>query len=135
NLSLDWWLREDWSRFKNKPKSKHVGLMKSKLKFWAGNQTSHQLVKNLQRNITVPSEDDETYFGRRAVISSRFGLDPGPAWTALDVGFSLNEHPKIGVKASAAVELLAAMGLQRCKPNVLEESIDYATWGHAVMPS
>lgn len=135
-LKLNWWLREDWSRFKNKPKDKRVGLMKTELKFWAGNQAARQLVENLQRAIAVPTKDEvETYFGQRVIISSRFGLDPGPAWTALDVGFSLNEHLKISVKASAAVELLAAVGLQRCRPKILEKSILYATWGDPMMPS
>lgn len=136
NLKLNWWLREDWSRFKNSPKNKRVGLMKTKLKFWAGNQSAPQLVENLQQAAEIPrKEKEEMYFSQRAILSSRFGLDAGPAWTALDVGFSLNEHPQIGVKASAAVELLAAVGLQRCRPNIFEEFIDYATWLDPMTPS
>jgi len=128
NLKLNWWLRDDWSRFKEKPKKDRVGLMKTDLKFWAGNQSSPLIVRNLQKAISLPKVDREAdYFEPSEFISSRFGLDAGPAWTALDVGFSVNEHP-IEVKASAAVELLAAIGLQRCRPVIHTKGIDYATW-------
>lgn len=128
DLKLNWWIREDWSRFKDKPKEKRGGFMKTDLKFWAGNQSSGQIVRRLLETIPLPKVDNEAeYFQPSEFISSRFGLDAGPAWTALDVGFSINEHP-IGVKACAAVELLAAIGLQRCRPVIHETGIDYSTW-------
>ncbi len=135
NLKLNWWLRDDWSRFRDKPKEKRGGLMKSELKFWAGNQSSGQLVRKLLSELPNPTSTKELdYFEPSKCISSRFGLDSGPAWTALDAGFSINEHP-IGVKASAAVELLAAIGLQRCRPVIHVKGIDYATWKTRLSPA
>lgn len=128
DLKLRWWIRDDWSRFKNKPKEYCVRFMKTELKFWSGNQSSRQIIDALLKAILIPTTATSLdYFKPSGCLSSRFGLDSGPAWTALDVGFSINEHP-IGVKSSAAVELLAAIGLQRCRPLIHEQGIDYATW-------
>ena len=135
DLKLNWWIRDDWSRFKDKPKEKRGGLMKTDLKFWAGNQSSGQILRNLLNAIPLPKAGEEAnYFEPSEFISSRFGLDARPAWTALDVGFSINEHP-MDVKASAAVELLAAIGLQRCRPAIHETGIDYCTWGVHLSPA
>jgi CRISPR-associated protein Csx14 len=134
-LKLSWWLRDDWSRFKDKPKEKRGGLMKTDLKFWAGNQSSGQLIRGLLSELSMPEEKMESeYFKPSKCISSRFGLDAGPAWTALNVGFSINEHP-IRVIASAAVELLAAIGLQRCRPVIHEKGVDYAIWKSRLSPA
>jgi len=50
-----------------------------------------------------------------ALAERPFRIDPGPAWNALDVGFSLNEH-NVEVESSPATELLASIGLQRFRP-------------------
>jgi hypothetical protein len=135
DLKLNWWIRDDWSRFKDKPKDKRGGFMKTDLKFWAGNQSSAQILQNLLKAIPVPKAGVEAnYFEPSEFISSRFGLDAGPAWTALDVGFSINEHPMV-VKASAAVELLAAIGLQRCRPVIHKIGIDYSIWRVHLSPA
>ena len=135
DLTLSWWLRDDWSRFQGKPKDKRGGFMKTALKFWAGNQSSFLLVRNLLATIRIPEPETESqYFQPSELISSRFGLDAGAAWTALDVGFSINEHP-MDVKASAAVELLAAIGLQRCRPVNQNNVIDYTIWGVPIGPA
>jgi CRISPR-associated protein Csb3 len=51
------------------------------------------------------------------------------------VGFSPNEQ-KIEVASSAAVELLATVGLQRFRPVVSgdRQSFEYATWGRPLAP-
>jgi CRISPR-associated protein Csx14 len=74
-------------------------------------------------------------FGHRLLLPGRFGFDPGAAWNALDVGFSPNEQG-IDVASSAAVELLAAVGIQRFRPALAEDrqSFDYATWGAPLPP-
>jgi hypothetical protein len=134
DLKLSWWLRDDWSRFQDKPKEKRVGFMKTALKFWAANASSGQIAGRLLDAMPHPKTDNEArYFEPSECISTRFGLDAGPAWTALDVGFSINEHP-IGVKTSAAVELLAAIGLQRCRPIIHEKGIDYVIWRTPLSP-
>ncbi|HEY7327594.1 MAG TPA: hypothetical protein VH592_08145 [Gemmataceae bacterium] len=136
NLKLNWWIRDDWPRFKERPKKDRVGLMKTNLKFWAGNQSSGLILRNLQKAMRLPTSHHEAdYFEPTEFISSRFGIDAGPAWTALDVGFSINEHPNVSVKASAAVELLAAIGLQRCRPIIHSIGIDYSTWSIPLSPA
>lgn len=135
NLRLDWWICHDWPRFKGKPKKDRVGLMKTDLKFWAGNQTSVQITRALLKSVRTPrAGEDRDCFEPSELVSSRFGLDAAPAWTALDVGFSINEHP-IKIRASATVELLAAIGLQRCRPQIREHGIEYATWNNPLRPA
>ena len=107
--------------------------------FWAGQQTSLRIWTGLREAFLeqVKSFTDAQYkalFKQRLFQKGRFGFDPGPAWNALDVGFSLNEHT-IEVESSAAVELLAAVGLQRFRPVMQDgrESFDYTTW-HVPLP-
>jgi CRISPR-associated protein Csx14 len=66
----------------------------------------------------------------------RFGFDCGPAWNALDVGFSPNEQG-MQVESSPLVELLAAVGLQRFRPvmNDDRDGFDYFTWHRSFSPS
>jgi CRISPR-associated protein Csb3 len=109
--------------------------------FWSGQQTSLRIWSTLREALTVQLEslDPASYeclFGHRVLLSGRFGFDPGAAWNALDVGFSPNEQ-KIGVASSPAVELLAAVGLQRFRPKLSGNRItfEYTTWGQPVMPA
>ena len=66
----------------------------------------------------------------------RFGFDPGSAWNALDAGFSPNEQNML-VASSPAVELLAAIGIQRFRPIVSKdcESFAYSTWSQPLAPA
>ncbi len=64
---------------------------------------------------TLPVAQLDDLFNQRLLLSGRFGFDPGAARNALDVGFSPNEQG-IEVASSAAVEMLAAVGLQRFRP-------------------
>jgi CRISPR-associated protein Csx14 len=72
---------------------------------------------------------------QRLLQKGRFGFDPGPAWNALDVGFSLNEHG-VEVESSPATELFAAVGLQRFRPVMHDgrDGFDYFTWHNACSP-
>lgn len=107
--------------------------------FWSGQQTSHRIWTGLREVLiaqlrTLTPEQLADLFGQRVFQKGRFGFDPGPAWTALDVGFSPNEHG-IEVKSSAAVELLAAVGLQRFRPEMSDrDRFVYATWGGPLPP-
>lgn len=108
--------------------------------FWSGQQTSRRIWRALRQALleqlsTVPDLAGPDLFARRAPLSGRFGFDPGAAWTALDVGFSPNEQ-KMEVASSPAVELLAAVGLQRCRPVVSQdrESFFYSTWTTPLPP-
>lgn len=108
--------------------------------FWSGQQTSRRIWRALRQALieqlsAVPDLAGPDLFARRTPLSGRFGFDPGAAWTALDVGFSPNEQ-KIDVASSPAVELLAAVGLQRCRPVVSQdrESFFYSTWTTKLPP-
>jgi CRISPR-associated protein Csx14 len=85
---------------------------------------------------TLDPASYETLFGHRVLLSGRFGFDPGAAWNALDVGFSPNEQ-NIKVASSPAVELLAAVGLQRFRPRLSPDraTFTYATWGQPLGPA
>lgn len=103
--------------------------------FWSGQQTSMRIWSALRDALTVQRKTFDaaawhTLFDHRVLLSGRFGFDPGAAWNALDLGFSANEQ-KIEVASSPAVELLAAVGLQRFRPRVAADrkTFVYATWG------
>jgi CRISPR-associated protein Csx14 len=85
---------------------------------------------------TIDRHRARRLFEQREFLTGRFGFDPGPAWNALDVGFSPNEQG-ISVESSPAVELLAAVGVQRFRPRVndIRDRFDYSTWGIPLPPS
>jgi hypothetical protein len=109
--------------------------------FWSGQQTSLRIWSALRLALAEQLMDFDpvaarTLFNQRVLLSGRFGFDPGAAWNALDVGFSPNEQ-KIEVASSAAVELLAAVGLQRFRPTLADDrtTFEYATWGQPLSPA
>lgn len=107
--------------------------------FWSGQQTSSVIWSGLRAELVdqmrhFSQADFETLFSKRLFQKGRFGFDPGPAWNALDVGFSPNEQG-MEVESSPAVEMLAAVGLQRFRPilNKERDAFDYFTW-HTPLP-
>lgn len=108
DLRLDWWL------------DSYGEGDKSELKVWAGQQTPERNLNGLcsaWRDIIerTPNTSSERLFSQRWPTSGRFGFDPSASWEALDVGFSPDEQG-IPVLTSPATEILAAIGLQRCRP-------------------
>lgn len=121
-------------------KGKVVASANRPWNFWSGQQTSLRIWRALREALRKQVGDTGTsvgpdFFARRLPLSGRFGFDPGAAWTALDVGFSPNEQ-KIDVASSPAVELLAAVGLQRFRPVVSDdrETFLYGTWTTPLAP-
>ena len=109
--------------------------------FWSGKQTSLSIWLGLREKLAgqlvrLNADDFENLFLMRLFQKGRFGFDPGPAWNALDVGFSPNEQG-FEVESSPAVELLAAVGLQRFRPVMGNdrESFEYLTWRIPLSPS
>lgn len=109
--------------------------------FWSGQQTSLRIWGALRAALAeqlmkTELADISDLFNQRVLLSGRFGFDPGPAWNALDAGFSPNEQ-KLEVASSAAVELLAAIGLQRFRPLAAADraSFEYVTWGQPLAPA
>lgn len=108
--------------------------------FWSGQQTSLRIWQALQAALaqqlnTLVEGNWPALFSQLVVLTGRFGFDPGPAWNTLDVGFSPNEQG-LGVASSAAVELLAAVGLQRFRPRMhRRDRFVYVTWGVPLGPA
>jgi len=115
-LTLDWWIDSNGT--------------KTRLKLWAGQQTSLHIVSELQA--ALARLDTQRPAGEMLdnpmPLTGRFGVDPRAAWNALDMGFSPNDQ-KMKVATYPAVELLAAVGLQRCRPVVAREGLSGATVG------
>lgn len=121
-------------------KGKPVAAANPPWNFWSGQQTSFRIWRDLRFALaeqmkSLPPTQFEDLFSHRILLSGRFGFDPGAAWNALDVGFSPNEQG-IEVASSAAVELLAAVGVQRFRPSMADDrqTFLYSTWGKPLAP-
>lgn len=76
-----------------------------------------------------PSELVAAPFDALTLIGGSFNFDPRGGWTALDAGYSPNEHKDHGVAASPVVEILAAWGLEHARPHVLApRTVRYGAW-------
>jgi CRISPR-associated protein Csx14 len=109
--------------------------------FWSGNQKSFGIWNSLRAALAGQLKfgdlsNSAAPFSHRLFQGGRFGFDCGPAWNALDVGFSPNEQ-NMEVKSSPLVELLAAIGLQRFRPvmNEHRDGFDYFSWHHPFSPN
>jgi hypothetical protein len=127
NIRLDWW------------QDAYGDGDKSELKVWAGQQTPARNLPALQdiwRKINAAQPNE---IGLRTLFSQRWpetgmGFDPSSSWKAIDVGFSPDEQ-QVNVLTSPAVEILTAIGLQRCRPERLGEKgryFIYRAWADPV---
>jgi len=67
-------------------------------------------------------------------MGGSFNFDPRGAWTAIDAGYSPNEH-KHTVEASPVVEFLAAWGLEHARPEEFDtRQVRYTAWGTLLPP-
>lgn len=113
-IVLDWWLNE----FRDKAVN---------LKCWAGQVTTSNLFGELLP-LVDGGTSGEDIFERAHMSKAKFGVDPRSAWSALNFGFSPNEH---GADAATfpAVEILAAIGLQSFRPDAgRREGVSYGLW-------
>ena len=73
-------------------------------------------------------------FDATVPMGGSFNFDPRGAWTAIDIGYSLNTQ-KHQVTASPVVEILAAWGLNYARPDEFStRSVRYAVWGKFLPP-
>lgn len=113
---------------------------------WSGNQKSLPiwlqlrdelrliLVGDGKAKVRACAEDElRRLFQLTRPLTGRFGFDSTAAWNALDVGFSPNDQG-VAVESSPAVELLAAIGLQRFRPMNVEGSLAFQVW-HDPLPT
>ena len=71
----------------------------------------------------------ETPFDVLTPMGGSFNFDPRGGWTAIDAGYSPNEH-KHAIEASPVVEFLAAWGLENARPVEFGlRQVRYAAWG------
>ena len=76
----------------------------------------------------------KTPFDVLTPMGGSFNFDPRGAWTAIDAGYSPNEH-KHAIEASPVVEFLAAWGLENARPVEFGlRQVRYATWGVSLPP-
>jgi CRISPR-associated protein Csx14 len=76
-----------------------------------------------------------TPFGTVTLMAGSFNFDPRGAWTALDAGYSPDQHQSHAVAASPAVEVLAALGMEHARPDEYEKrKVRYAAWGGFLPP-
>jgi CRISPR-associated protein Csb3 len=117
-LELDWWL----DVFRDG---------KTRLKCWAGQQTSYSILSELIRLLPEAAGDDCFHF--EAMTTSRFGVDPRSSWKPLDFGFSPNEQKRESA-TFPVTEVLAAVGLQGFRPALGSErgSFRYSLWRAAL---
>jgi CRISPR-associated protein Csx14 len=67
-------------------------------------------------------------------MGGSFNFDPRGAWTAIDAGYSPNDH-KHAVSASPVVEILAAVGVEHARLDEYEtRRIRYGVWRGLVPP-
>jgi CRISPR-associated protein Csx14 len=67
-------------------------------------------------------------------MGGSFNFDPRGAWTAIDAGYSPNQH-KHAIEASPVVEFLAAWGLEHARPlEIGVRQVRYAAWGASLPP-
>lgn len=123
-LYLDWW---------RQPGDSKEPWRKTVFKLWAGQQTSmtvwaalRDATRKLIDGDSIPSDRP---LSCRAMLTGRFGFDPGAAWNALDAGFSPNEQG-YDVASAPIAELLAAVGIQRVRPTSTDErdEFEYVAW-------
>jgi CRISPR-associated protein Csx14 len=69
------------------------------------------------------------------LMGGSFNFDPRGAWTALDAGYSPNNHKHHGIAASPVVEVLAAWGLEHARPEEYEtRRVRYGAWSGRTPP-
>jgi len=122
DITLDWWIRPRGA--------------KTPLKLWAGQQSALTIAETLRLALAeMNSIDGARVFDQAQALTGRFGLDPRSAWNALDVGFSPNDQG-MQVATFPAVELLAAVGLQRFPPvQAAQGEWHYSLWNVPLSPA
>lgn len=86
-----------------------------------------------------PQELEARPFDVLTLLGGSFNFDPRGAWTAIDLGYSLDRQKKAGsldgIEASPVVELLAALGLEHARPNEYDRrQVRYGVWSGLVPP-
>jgi CRISPR-associated protein Csx14 len=135
-LRLDWWRDEARPPHKG---SVNETCAPSAFKTWTAQQSPQQILYDrllpaIRRFITSGVQD---LLWQETPLTGRFGLEPTAATVALDVGWS-PDGLDLPVASSPAIELLAAIGLQRFRPELDSQSrwvCRYRTWATPLPPT
>jgi CRISPR-associated protein Csx14 len=122
------------------------GSSRETFKLYAGNRSADGIARAMLKGVRKKTkgvaqlwEEDRAAlvkapFDVLAPMGGSFNFDPRGAWTAIDAGYSPNEH-KHAVQASPVVEFLAAWGLEHARPaHFGERRVRYAAWGIGLPP-
>jgi CRISPR-associated protein Csx14 len=134
------------------------GSSRNEFKLYAGNRTAHGIARAMLRGTRkkpgkkqsvgdVKTQGIAALWDQRhdhltakpfdvlTLMGGSFNFDPRGAWTAIDAGYSPNQHKEHGIAASPVVELLAAWGLEHARPEEYEtRQVRYGVWSGLVPP-
>lgn len=114
------------------------GSSREPFKLYSGNRSAATIAMGLLRAVsarwragTAGLEADPFVL---APVAGTFNFDARRSWTAIDAGYSPNDQ-KHWVMGSAAVDLLAAWGLENARPaKQVERTFLYWAWGARLPP-
>ena len=115
------------------------GSSRESFKLYAGNRSAVKIASDMIALIAALWRDrrDEVVrdpLNTLCAMGGSFNFDPRGAWTAIDAGYSPNEH-RHKVAASPVVEVLAAWGLEHARPmEVGRRRVGYAAWQELLPP-
>jgi len=127
NMRLDWWLKSNGTPSLFKTWSGNGGSLKSFLKW-------HKQAENC---VSEVADDLSNIFNVKTKVQGSYSFDIRGAWVASEVGFSPNAHSAYQkLMLYPFVEILGAIGLQRCLPclDVKSRVIEFSTWNVPVPP-
>jgi CRISPR-associated protein Csx14 len=110
---------------------------RNQFKLYAGNRSADAIARAMLKGVRQLWENDrqalvDKPFDVLTPMGGSFNFDPRGAWTAIDAGYSPNEH-KHAIQASPVVEFLAAWGMENARPLEFEiRQVRYAVWGVAL---
>jgi CRISPR-associated protein Csx14 len=115
------------------------GSRRDPFKLYAGNRSAFGIAQDMLAGLKSlhaekPTELVMSPFGVTVSMGGSFNFDPRGAWTALDVGYSLNDQGH-KVDASPVVEIMAAWGLENARPREIGLRLyRYAAWQAPLSP-
>jgi CRISPR-associated protein Csb3 len=117
------------------------GSSRNPFKFFAGKQRSADIARKMRGALQALWEARRVEltvdpFGLTVPLGgSSFKMDARKSWTTIDAGYSPDEQAH-DVEASPVVELLAAVGLEHARPEVLEGGeVRYGVWNGLLQPA
>lgn len=116
------------------------GTRRNAFKLYSGNRSAHSIACSMLQGVAKLWQQQPIALTARPFdvltpMGGSFNFDPRGGWTALDAGYSPNEHSDHEIEASPVVEILAAWGLEHARPDEYEKrQVRYAAWNGAVPP-